>query len=236
MVRARGSAVRCLRLTLVSILCRIPAVSTAISGTAVLPVGVAAGGPQRRVIAPKRDLRGEVLPLMLLWPALAVLTLLLVVQTFVVVGARSQAEAAASAGLRAAWHAVGPAGLAYSSDGTAHTGADPHPGTRAMADAAHDAVARAAAAGDGWRWWTPGAATVRSDWCHSGASAHLRPSPGEHGWLRVEVTGEAFGPFSALWPGRLDRVHAAAAGPAVLAEPTVPSDSAAVVPLALPEC
>ena len=63
-----------------------------------------------------------------------------------------------------------------------------------------------------------GAATVRSDWCHSGTSAHLRPSAGEHGWLRVEVTGEVFGPFSALWPGRLDRVHATAAGPAVLSQ------------------
>ncbi|WP_419932398.1 hypothetical protein [Candidatus Poriferisodalis sp.] len=184
------------------------------------------------------DDRGEVLPFLILWPALIVLMLLLVVQAFIVTGARAQAEAAASAGLRAAWHAVGVAGLAYADDGTEYAGLEPLPRTREMAAAAHDAVARSAAARDGWRWWTPGAATVRSDWCHSGSSAHLRPSPGEHGWLRVEVTGEVFGPFSALWPGRLDRVHAAAAGPAVLSQGSSSSggEPIPVVPVELPVC
>ena len=184
------------------------------------------------------DERGEVLPFLILWPALIVLMLLLVVQAFIVTGARAQAEAAASAGLRAAWHAVGVSGLAYADDGTEHTGLEPLPRTREMAAAAQDAVARSAAAGDGWRWWTPGAAMVRSDWCHSGSSAHLRPTPGEHGWLRVEVTGEVFGPFSALWPGRLDRVHATAAGPAVLSpgSSSGSSEPLPVLPIDLPEC
>lgn len=188
--------------------------------------------------SPRDDERGEVLPFLIVWPALIVLMLVLVAQAFIVTGARAQAEAAASAGLRAAWHAVGVSGLAHAADGTAHMGLDSPPRTAEMAAAANDAVARSAAAGDGWRWWTPGAATVRSDWCHSGPSAHLRPLPGEHGWLRVEVTGDVFGPFSALWPGRLDRVYAAAAGPAVLAQ-RPPSGSTQPVPAVLvdlPEC
>lgn len=192
----------------------------------------------RPACPPVSDERGEVLPFLILWPALMVLMLLLVVQAFIVTGARAQAEAAASAGLRAAWHAVGVSGLAYADGGSEYSGLDPLPRTREMAAAAHDAVARSAAAGDGWRWWTPGAATVRSDWCHSGTSAHLRPSAGEHGWVRVEVTGEVFGPFSALWPGRLDRVHAAAAGPAVLAQQASPggNDLVPAVPVELPKC
>jgi hypothetical protein len=186
----------------------------------------------------KHDERGEVLPFLILWPALIVLMLLLVVQAFIVTGARAQAEAAASSGLRAAWHAIGVSGLGYADDGTEHTGTDPLPRTREIAAAANDAVARSAAAGGGWRWWTPGAATVRSDWCHRGMSAHLRPSAGEHGWLRVEVAGDVFGPFSALWPGRLDRVHAAASGPAVLTQPSSPGGNSPVpvVPVELPEC
>lgn len=197
---------------------------------------------QHRAVAtgcsPRDDESGEVLPFLILWPALVVLLLVLVAQAFIVTGARAQAEAAASAGLRAAWHAVGVSGLAYAADGTAHTGLDPSPRTAEMAAAANDAIARSAAVGDGWRWWTPGAATVRSDWCHSGTSAHLRPAPGEHGWLRVEVTGEVFGPFSALWPGRLDRVYAAAAGPAVLTrQPSAGSNQPVpTVPVELPEC
>ncbi|WP_419840933.1 hypothetical protein [Candidatus Poriferisodalis sp.] len=183
-------------------------------------------------------MRGEVLPFVILWPALVVLMVLLVVQAFLVTGARAQAEAAASAGLRAAWHTVGVSGLAHADDGSEYTGADPQPLTRKMAAAAEDAVARVAADGDGWRWWTPGATEVRSDWCHSGASAHLRPVPGEHGWLRVEVSGDVFGPFSALWPGRLDRIHAAAAGPAVLVPQAADSDAgqAPAVPVELPAC
>ncbi len=183
-------------------------------------------------------MRGEVLPFLILWPALVVLMVLLVVHAFIVTGARAQAEASASAGLRAAWHAVGVSGLAYADDGAVYGGEDPLPLTLDMAAAAEDAVARSAAAGDGWRWWTPGATTVRSDWCHSGSSAHLRPAPDEHGWLRVEVSGEVFGPFSALWPGRLDRVHAAAAGPAVLVPQAnhVDAGPLAAIPPQMPAC
>ncbi|WP_420439529.1 hypothetical protein [Candidatus Poriferisodalis sp.] len=188
------------------------------------------------------------LPLLTLWPALVVLLLVLAAQAFLVTGARAQAEAAASAGLRAAWAAVGDAGLAYAGDGSLHTGAEPHPAVATMAEAAHDAVAYAAAANPaGWRWWTPGASSVRSDWCHSSAAAAGRPGPDEHGWVRVEVSGSVVGPFSALWPGRLDTVHAAAAGPAVLTPKTVKATSgkqsadagraaAPVVPPSLPEC
>lgn len=170
------------------------------------------------------------LPLLILWPAVVVLLLLLGAQALLVTGARSQAEAAASAGLRAIWHdaaAVGDvAGPAAGSD-------SPLEGAAGMAAEAHDAVAHAAAAGDGWRWWTPGASVVRSDWCHSGADAHRRPAPGEAGWVQVEVTGEVFGPFSALWPGRLDAVHAMASGPAVLAAADVGSVPAASGDLAV---
>ena len=86
---------------------------------------------------------------------------------------------------------------------------------------------------------------VRSDWCHSGADASRRAGAGQPGWVRVEVTGETVGPFSALWPGRLDRVHAAAAGPALLTataatagNPAADPDDVAVpaVPPTLPEC
>ncbi|WP_420626952.1 hypothetical protein [Candidatus Poriferisodalis sp.] len=178
------------------------------------------------------------LPFLILWPTLVVLMLVLVVHAFIVTGARAQADAAASAGLRAAWHAVGAVDLSYADDGSEHVGADPLPRTRSMAAAAEDAVTRSAAAGDGWRWWTPGAATVRSDWCHSGAAAHLRPPPGEHGWVQVEVSGEIFGPFSALWPGRLDKVHAVAAGPAVLLPQAQSSSGTQLLPLPvdLPIC
>ncbi|WP_419554132.1 hypothetical protein [Candidatus Poriferisodalis sp.] len=185
-----------------------------------------------------RDQRGEVLPFLILWPPLVVLVLILVVHAFIVTGARAEAEAAASAGLRAAWRSVGAAGLAYGQDGSEHTGSDPNPRVAEMTDAVADAVARTAAPGQGWRWWTPGAATVRSDWCHSGAASGLRPAATESGWIRVEVSGEVFGPFSALWPGRLDRVHAAAAGPAALTPPTGgnPGAELPTVPTRMPIC
>ncbi len=193
-----------------------------------------------------RGERGEVLPLLILWPAMVVLLVVLAAQALVVSGARAQAEAAASAGLRAAWAAAADAGLVSAHDGSPHPGVDPHPGTLSMAQAAHDAVAHtAAASAAGWRWWTPGASVVRSDWCHSGADASRRPGAGQPGWVRVEVTGETVGPFSALWPGRLDRVHAAAAGPALLTaaaaavgDPAADPDNitAPAVPLTLPQC
>ncbi|MXZ14039.1 MAG: hypothetical protein F4Y76_00805 [Acidimicrobiales bacterium] len=182
------------------------------------------------------------LPLLILWPGIVVLLLVLGAQAFLVTGARAQADAAASEGLRAVWAAVGDAGLAHADDGSAYIGAEPHPRTAAMSATAQDAVALAASgSAGGWRWWTPGAVTVRSDWCHSGTGAGLRPGPGESGWVRVTVSGDVFGPFSALWPGRLDRVHASAAGPAVLllpaaAEPTGPGGDPGSVTAELPEC
>lgn len=188
------------------------------------------------------------LPLLILWPGIIVLLLILAAHAFLVTGARAQAETAASAGLRAAWAAAGDAGLAHAGDGSVYSEAEPHPRVSSMSAAARDAVAHAAgASADGWRWWTPGAVTVSSDWCHSGGDAALRPGPGASGWVRVEVSGEVFGPFSALWPGRLDRVHAAAAGPAVLSplpDANVPGTQNAAnlggglpaVPADLPEC
>lgn len=149
--------------------------------------------------------------MLILWPAIMVLLLLLGAQALLVSGARAHADAAASAGLRAIWDAT-VIGLDDSTD----EGSDPLAGAVVMAMAAHDAVARTASAGDGWRWWTPGSTVVRSDWCHAGADAALRPGTGQPGWVRVDVTGSVFGPFSALWPGRLDTVHASASGPVVL--------------------
>ena len=53
--------------------------------------------------------------------------------------------------------------------------------------------------------------------------------------MRVVVSGEVFGPLAALWPDRLDRVHAAATGPAVLLSTEGgPQDLA--VPADLPAC
>lgn len=181
--------------------------------------------------------------MLILWPAMVVLLLVLAAQAFLVAGARAQADAAASEALRAVWETVGDAGLAYADDGSPYTGAEPHPRAAAMSAAAHDAVARAASNGaGGWRWWTPGAVTVLSDWCHSGADTGSRPGAGEPGWVRVMVSGDVYGPFSALWPGRLDQVHASAAGPAVLV-PLAVSESTGVtdggvpsVPAGLAEC
>ncbi len=186
--------------------------------------------------------------MLILWPGMIVLLLILAAQAFLVTGARAQAEIAASAGLRAAWVAVGDAGLAHADDGSVYSEAEPHPRASSMSASAHDAAAHAAGASvEGWRWWTPAAVTVRSDWCHSGADAALRPGAGDSGWVRVEVSGEVVGPFSALWPGRLDRVHAAAAGPAVLSplpDANAPGTQNAAgpgvglpdVPADLPEC
>lgn len=149
--------------------------------------------------------------MLILWPAIMVLLLLLSAQALLVSGARAHADAAASAGLRAIWDAT-LIGLDDATDEESELPA----GAAAMATAAHDAVARTASPGDGWRWWTPGGTVVRSDWCHAGADAVLRPATGQPGWVRVDVTGNVFGPFSALWPGRLDTVYASASGPVVL--------------------
>ncbi len=179
---------------------------------------------------------------------LLVAVLLLLVHAFIVANAQSEAEVAASAGLRAAWRSAANEDFlsVRQSDGTYTADKytdDPstqgvvehaatHPAVLEMASAAQDAAARAAATKTGWRWWTPGATVVHSDWCEP---AGARPGQGQSGWVRVVVSGEVFGPLAALWPDRLDRVYAAATGPAVLLSPQQ-GQQAPVVPADLPEC
>ena len=119
-----------------------------------------------------------------------------------------------------------------------------------MVEAAKDAVAQAAATEQGWRWWTPGAAEVHSDWCHNVYSqpppagqprpaglvvGEYRPFEGETGWMRVVVSGKVYGPLAALWPNRWDTIYAAAQGPAVLMAPADASVGLNV-PARLPTC
>ena len=209
---------------------------------------------------PARGDSGETLALLVLWPMLLVAVLLLLVHAFIVTNAQSEAEVAASAGLRSAWRSAAnadfgsefecvPSGtdpcgvIKYKpepyNDPTLHS--KPHAAVLRMANDAQDAVARAAATEDGWRWWTPDAATVYSDWCSTTADPtdprrfDVRPEQGESGWVRVTVTGEVFGPLAALWPNRLDRVYAAATGPAVLLSPQG-SQQDLSVPVDLPAC
>ena len=221
------------------------------------PATAATAARRRRPRRPRRDAgdrgdRGETLALLVLWPALLVAILLLLVHAFIVTNAQSEAEVAASAGLRAAWRRAANEDFlsALNADGeytdTPYTDpdlhADPHPMVLEMARDAQDAVARAAATDAGWRWWTPGAAEVQSDWCDDGVGrpdvADDRPGHGEAGWVRVVVSGEVFGPLAALWPDRLDTVYAAATGPAVLATARdgPQSVSSQQVPAYLPTC
>ncbi|MCY3618172.1 MAG: hypothetical protein OXH54_05815 [Acidimicrobiaceae bacterium] len=193
----------------------------------------------------RRDERGETLALLVVWPALITAILLMLVHAFIVTNARAEAELAASLGLRSAWRAA--AGSDFLTDpanpAIGYTGADPHPEVLAMTRAAEDAVARAAATEGGWRWWTPGAAQVHSDWCHpyvpsppAGATpGEYRPVEDQTGWVRVTVSGEVFGPLAALWPNRWDRIYTSAQGPAVLAAPDG-TGSAFGVPARLPPC
>ena len=154
---------------------------------------------------------GETLAFLVIWPTLIVAILLLLVHTFIVVNAQAEAEVAASAGLRAAWREAA-AGDFYTSDDTATIAASD------MAAAAKDAAAEVAGQEQGWRWWTPNATEVKSDWCWGGTNVVRRPDLRESGWVQVKVEGEVFGPMAALWPGRLDRVYAVATGPAILSE------------------
>ena len=188
---------------------------------------------------------GETLALLVVWPALITAILLMLVHAFIVTNARSEAELAASQGLRSAWRAAADSDfLTDPADGTtAYVGGAPHPEVVAMAEAAEAAVARAAATESGWRWWTPGVAEVYSDWCHpyggapspGAAAGSYRPAGEETGWVRVVVSGEVFGPLAALWPDRWDQVHAAAQGPAVLVAPREAGDRF-TVPAQLPVC
>lgn len=195
-----------------------------------------------RGAAARRDERGESLALLVLWPMLLVAVLVLLVHAFIVTNAQAEAEVAASAGLRAAWRsAANEDFLSERDSGGAYTTvpytdpvhhAETHPAVLEMARAAEDAAARAAATKSGWRWWTPGATMVHSDWCEN---VDHRPGPGQSGWVRVTVSGEVFGPLAALWPDRLDRVHAAATGPAVLLSPQQGQQDLEV-PADLPQC
>ena len=194
---------------------------------------------RERAAAARRDERGvgESLALLVLWPMLVVAVLVLLVHAFIVTNAQAEAEVAASAGLRAAWRSAANEDFLSQRQSGTYTG-DPytdtafHPAVLEMGWAAEDAAARAAATKTGWRWWTPGATAVHSDWCNPAAD---RPGPGQSGWVRVVVSGEVFGPLAALWPNRLDRVHAAATGPAVLLSP-LQGQQDLEVPADLPPC
>lgn len=200
--------------------------------------GVETQAPPQRLHG-RRDERGETLALLILWPMLLVAVLLLLVHAFIVANAQSEAEVAASSGLRAAWRsAANEDFLSVRDAGGTYTAAEytlstTHPAVLEMASAAQDAAARAAATKTGWRWWTPGATVVHSDWCRPVPAD--RPGQGESGWVRVVVSGEVFGPLAALWPNRLDRVYAAATGPAVLLSPQQGQQDLEV-PADLPEC
>lgn len=181
---------------------------------------------------------GDALAFLVIWPTLLVAILLILVHAFIVSNARAEAEAAASAGLRAAWRAAADADFRHEPGSSLpYRGSAPHPAVRDMADGARDAVARVAATEDGWRWWTPGVAEVRSDWCAADPAA--RPSgPTDPGRVRVVVSGEVYGPVAALWPNRLARVYAVATGPAVV--DAGPKHLARIdtsgVPTSLPPC
>ena len=217
---------------------RTPAVSdsTALDTAEPVPPGA----------RPGRDDDGDTLALLVLWPTLLVAIMVLLVHAFIVANAQAEAEVAASAGLRAAWRSAANedflSALDVNGDYTPdpYVGGQPHPKTFEMAADARSAVARAAAATEGWRWWTPGAAEVQSDWCYAGAAfhdiEHLRPTYGEPGWVRVVVSGEVFGPLASLWPGRLDRVHAVATGPAVITSVQLAEEAPRTVPVSLPAC
>ena len=174
---------------------------------------------------------------------LLVAVLVLLVHAFIVANAQSEAEVAASSGLRAAWRsAANEDFLSVRDSGGKYTAVEytdavdhaaTHPAVLEMVSAAQDAAARAAATKTGWRWWTPGATVVHSDWCWPVPAD--RPGQGESGWVRVVVSGEVFGPLAALWPDRLDRVYAAATGPAVLLSPQQGQQDLEV-PADLPEC
>ena len=194
---------------------------------------------------------GETLALLVLWPALLVAILLLLVHAFIVTNAQAEAEVAASAGLRAAWRSAAnedflsavDAGGLYIVPAEDYVDAEPHPGVIEMAEATQDAVARAAATDSGWRWWTPGAAEVQSNWCHPYSRpdpdvppGRQRPGHGDPGWVRVVVSGEVFGPLAALWPNRLDQVYAAATGPAVITSAQPTGGPPQQVPADLPAC
>ena len=193
------------------------------------------GAHRRRAVTNgRRDECGETLALLIVWPALLTAILLMLVHAFIVTNARAEAELAASQGLRSAWRAAADSDFRTdpnSDPPVPYVGDDPHPDALAMAEAAKDAVARAASTEGGWRWWSPGVAEVYSDWCDVSAD---RPQGDATGWVRVVVSGEIFGPLAALWPNRWDQVYAMAQGPAILVAPQ--AGTRIVVPAQLPVC
>ena len=190
----------------------------------------------RSVIRGRRNEGGESLALLVVWPGLITAILLMLVHAFIVTNARAEAEVAASEGLRSAWRAAAESDFLTepgSNPPTTYIGVDPHPEVLAMAEAAKDAVARQAATEGGWRWWSPDAAELHSDWCHPNVGD--RPTGDETGWVRVVVSGEVYGPLAALWPNRWDQVYAAAQGPAILVAPDR-DNRGIVVPAQLSAC
>ncbi|MCY4067666.1 MAG: hypothetical protein OXE79_00955 [Acidimicrobiaceae bacterium] len=166
--------------------------------------------------------RGDSVAFVLIWPVLIMAVLVLTVHAFIVGNARSQAEVAASEGLRAVWRTTATAEGHPSKWREADS--DDSDARGFMVRSAEDAVAFAAADESGWRWWTPGAATVSSDWCPDPEGILSASDPdevpgtedGDAGWVRVEVQGEVLGPLAAFWPDTFDSVQAVALGPAVL--------------------
>ena len=208
--------------------------------------GAAAGSPVRGRAGARgadrpagRGEAGDTLAFLVIWPTLLVAILVLLVHAFIVSNARAEAEVAASAGLRAAWHSAADADF-LNAPGTpdVYVGEAPHPAVRRMSEDVKDAVARVAAEEDGWRWWTPGIAEVYSDWCADPAAGDRPSDPADPGWVRVVVSGDVFGPVAALWPDRLARVHAVATGPAVLnvSPQQIERWDASGVPVYLPPC
>ena len=146
----------------------------------------------------RRDEQGDTLAFVLVMPLAIIIMIVLSVHAFIVSGARSEAVLASSEGLRAAWNEVLD---------------DPNPDPLALRNAVEEAVARSAGDGaHGWRWWTPNIATVRSDLCAPG----VLPSD-DVGWIRVEITGEVYGPLASIWPDQWAPVSAISEGPARLA-------------------
>ena len=200
----------------------------------LLSVGCAASGAADQW--GERSNQGDTLAFLVIWPTLLMAILVLLVHAVIVSTARAEAEVAASAGLRAAWR-TGADFLHEPGTTSRYVGEAPHPAVREMVAGVRDAVAGVAAEEGGWRWWTPGVAEVRSDWCAADPAA--RPSgPTDPGWVRVVVSGDVVGPVAALWPNRLARVYAVATGPAVIdAGPRQLArwDSPGV-PVSLPSC
>ena len=133
---------------------------------------------RRTFSAARRDESGESLALLVVWPALLTAILLMLVHAFIVTNARAEAELAASHGLRSAWRVAADSDFLTDPDDPDRIPygrfIDPHPDVLAMAEAAKDAVALTAATEGGWRWWSPGAAELHSDWCYAYTR---RPTP-----------------------------------------------------------